>query len=188
VSGPRTVALEPCEREHGPAGPREGGTLLRFVFKNAIDFTARWDGQRVHVEFDAAELARAAAAIESEWAAVVGTQAIADHKGALWYLTKYFTPHVPGEPHFFVKPWALCASGPGVALLVDGIGGPGWDVLRGVTRSDRFGAMPAVFTLWGSGARIEVPRGRPLLRMLPFVHDREALAPKWHDPLPTAAR
>jgi hypothetical protein len=28
-------------------------------------------------------------------------------RGAIWYLSKYFTPHPVGEPHFFVKPWAL---------------------------------------------------------------------------------
>jgi hypothetical protein len=161
---------------------------VRFVFRNAIAFSARYDGQRVHVEHDAGELARAAATIEAEWAAVFGASAIPEHRGALWYLTKYFTPHVAGEPHFFVKPWALFASDPRLAMLVDGIGGPGYDVLRGVIRSDRFGAMPAVFGLWGSGARIEVPRGQPLTRLLPFVHDRDALPPSWHDPLPTAAR
>ncbi|HWB82372.1 MAG TPA: hypothetical protein VG755_45720 [Nannocystaceae bacterium] len=184
--GPRTLALEPCAREHAAAGPRDGSRLVRFVFRTPLAFSARYDGQRVQLDYDKGELARAAATIEAEWTSVFGTDAIAEHRGALWYLTKYFTPHVAGEPHFFVKPWALCASGPGVSLLVDGIGGPGFDVLRGVIRSDRFGATPAVFALWGSGTRIEVARGQPLVRLLPFVHDDEA--PRWHEPLPTAAR
>lgn len=184
--GPPSVRLEPCPREHTAIGPCVGTSLLRFVFTNAIAFEARYDGLRVHIEADQPGLARAAAAIQAQWTAALGP--IDAHKGALWYLSKYFTPHVPGEPHFFVKPWALCASPPGVSLLVDGIAGPGYDVLRGVIRSDRFGAAPAVFALWGSDATIEVPSGRPLTTMLPFVHDEDLRAPTWHEPLPTAAR
>jgi hypothetical protein len=185
--GPTTLTLEPCRRAHAASGAHDGSPLVQLVFRNPIDFSVRYDGLRVHIDADTERLARAAAAIESEWSAVFGAARISEHRGALWYLTKYFTPHVSGEPHFFVKPWALCATPPGVSLLVDGCAGDGYDVLRGVIRSDRFGAAPAVFGLWGSGATVEVPAGRALTRMLPFVHDRQVLAPRWHEPLPTAA-
>ncbi|MBC8072989.1 MAG: hypothetical protein IAG13_32000, partial [Deltaproteobacteria bacterium] len=185
--GPRTVALEPCARTHAAEGPRSGSPALQLVFRNLIEFRARYDGLRVHIDVDPGELARAAAVLETDWTDALGSARIGEHRGALWYLTKYFTPHVAGEPHFFVKPWALCATPPGISLLVDGCHGEGYDVLRGVVRSDRFGATPAVFGLWGSGAAIEVPAGRVLTRMLPFAHDRQLLAPRWQPPLPTAA-
>ncbi len=186
--GPCTVTVEPCEREHSAAGPRSGSGLSRLVFRNAIAFRARHDGRRVHIDADRDQLAANAAEIEATWRTAFPAETLARHRGALLYLAKYFTPHVDGEPHFFVKPTALLATPPGIATLVDGIGGAGYDVQRGVVRTDRFGAVPAVFAMWGSGATIDVPLGRPLARMLTFTHGRDAPALRRLDSLPTAAR
>jgi hypothetical protein len=183
--GPTTVALESCLRTHTPAGAHEGSSFTRLVFRNAIDFHARFDGARVHITRDDAALTRAATEVEDTWRAAMGE--LPEHRGALLYMTKYFTPHTAGEPHFFVKPWALFGTPPGTGLAIDGCHGAGYDVLRGVIRSDRFGTAPAVFGMWGSGAEIHVPHGRVLTRMIPFAHDQQSLAPQWHAPLPTAA-
>ena len=60
------------------------------------------------------------------WARVYGAEFLAAHKGALWYLTKYFTPHPPGEPHFFVKPLAFTRTAAGEAAVIESPGeGPG---------------------------------------------------------------
>src|SRR6185295_421399 len=87
-------------------------------------------------------------------------------KGALLYLTKYFTPHRHGEAHFFVKPWAFTTTPPGWSSVVDGISGDGYDVMRGVVWTDRFHATPAVFDL-ARGRKIRVPEGAPLVEVFP---------------------
>lgn len=186
-AGSCTVAAEACEREHTADGVVRG-RLQRLVFRNALRFEARFDGRKVHVDADRDQLARNASAIDACWRGVFGEQRVAEQRGALWYLTKYFTPHVDGEPHFFVKPGVLSATPAGVATLVDGIGDEGYDVLRGVVRTDRFGAVPAVFSMWGSGTTIEVPVGRPLARMLAFRHGADAPTLQRHAPLPMASR
>jgi hypothetical protein len=84
------------------------------------------------------------------------------------YLTKYFTPHPPGEPHFFVKPWALTATPPGWSSLIEGVHGDGYDVLRGVISTDSFHATPAVFRIHREGARVNVAEDAPLLRVIPI--------------------
>ncbi|MBL8945670.1 MAG: hypothetical protein JNK45_21085 [Myxococcales bacterium] len=187
AAGPAAVTLEPVGRDHDADGPRAGTSWPRYVFRNLVAFTARDDGITVHVDPDRDALARVAATIEATWRACFGDAVIDQHRGALWYLTKYFTPHVPGEPHFFVKPPALFATPPGWSLLVDGIHGAGYDVMRGVVRTDRFHAAPAVFAL-ERGAVIDVAAGVPLARMLPIAPGDAAAAPLWHPPLPTAAR
>ena len=92
------------------------------------------------------------------------------HPGALLYLTKYFTPHPPGEPNFFVKPASLLETSPGVSTLLDGVCGAGYDVLRGVVRTDGFHATPAVFQV-APGRSIAVARGTPLVEMFPIPRD-----------------
>lgn len=101
------------------------------------------------------------------WRDAVGGGARLEHPGSELYLTKYFTPHPPGEPHFFVKPWALTATPPGWSCLVEGIHGDGYDVLRGIVSTDVFHATPAVFRVHREGAWIAVPEGAPLLRVIP---------------------
>jgi hypothetical protein len=89
-----------------------------------------------------------------------------EHKGAVLYLTKYFTPHPQGEPHFFVKPWAFTVTPRGWSSLLEGVRGEGWDVMRGVVWTDRFHATPAVFSMQG-GRRVRVREGAPLLDVVP---------------------
>jgi hypothetical protein len=186
-AGPTSVTVESTGREHDGDGPRPGTSWPRYVFRNLVGFTARDDGIAVHVDPDRDALARLAAATEATWRACFGDAVIDAHRGALWYLTKYFTPHVPGEPHFFVKPPALFATPMGWSMLVDGVHGRGYDVMRGVVRTDRFHAAPAVFAL-ERGATIDVPAGTALTRMIPVAHGDDAAAPLWHPPLPTAAQ
>ena len=81
-----------------------------------------------------------------------------------FYLTKYFTPHPNGEPHFFVKPWAFTSTPHGWSSVLEGTRGDGWDVMRGVVWTDRFHATPAVFSLQ-PGRRVRVPEGAPLLEV-----------------------
>lgn len=184
-AGPVAVALEAAAREHDANGPRGGSRFVRYVFRNLVGFTARDDGTTVHVDPDTQRLSAVAAEIEATWRPLL--EGGDGHRGALWYLTKYFTPHVAGEPHFFVKPPALVATPPGWSLLVDGIHGSGYDVMRGVVRSDRFHAAPAVFAVDRRTA-IDVPAGTPLARFVPFRHGEDVAAPRWHPPLPTAAQ
>ena len=92
------------------------------------------------------------------------------HEGALLYLTKYLTPHPPGEPHFFVKPPSLLVSSPGTSILIDGHHGAAYDIMRGVVRSDTFHATPAVFQLYRPGETIRVAKGAPLADL--FVYPR----------------
>lgn len=188
LAGPTAVTLETASRVHGADGPAAGdGAVRRFVVRNLVGFTARDDGLAVHIEPDRGALDRLAGAIEATWRAVFGAAVVDQHRGALWYLTKYFTPHVAGEPHFFVKPPALFSTPAGWSLLVDGIHGRGYDVMRGVVRTDRFHAAPAVFAL-DRGATVEVSAGTPLCRLLPVVHGADAIEPRSHPPLPTAAQ
>jgi hypothetical protein len=91
-----------------------------------------------------------------------------EHAGSELYLTKYFTPHPPGEPHFFVKPWALTATPPGWSSLVEGMHGDGYDVMRGIVSTDVFHATPAVFRVHREGTRFQVAEGAPLLRVIPL--------------------
>lgn len=137
------------------------------VFHNAVGFEARYDGHTLVITPDRAALAQGGAAVERTWAEVYGDEAVARDQRALWYLTKYFTPHPPGEPHFFVKPWAFVRTPPGWSTLVDGMHGPAFDVLRGVVSTDVFHATPAVFALHGSGVPVRVPAGVALARLYP---------------------
>jgi hypothetical protein len=143
-------------------------------FDNVIDFAVRWDGHNVTLDYDRARLHTLGASIEPALVAALGPELIANHPGALLYLTKYFTAHPPGEPHFFVKPWAFTVLPPGWSAIVDGVHGPGYDVMRGVVHADAFFATPAVFQLFELQRSIEIPAGTPLLRVTPIPRVRLA--------------
>lgn len=143
------------------AVPRGTHRLETVRFLNAVPFTAHFDGNTLAVEPDRAALAKGARAVEAELESVLGEGFAALHKGALLYLTKYFTPHPPGEPHFFVKPWSFTSTPHGWSSVIEGVRGPGWDVMRGVVWTDRFHATPAVFSLQ-AGHQVRIPAGAPL--------------------------
>ncbi|MBX7079106.1 MAG: hypothetical protein K1X88_07985 [Nannocystaceae bacterium] len=189
LAGDAAVEIEAIARRHGADGVHDGGSstpLLRFACRNAVGFRARFDGLRVHVEPDAAALARHAEAITARWQPLLRDDG-EDHRGALWYLGKYFTPHVDGEPHMFVKPAALFATPPGWATLVQGPRWLGAEILRGSIHTDRFHAAPAVFG-FELGARFELAAGAPLSWLLPYDPAVARAAPEHAPPLPTAAR
>jgi hypothetical protein len=172
--GPGRAEVVPLDGFTTAAGPQ----LVRrrapdrgidtVVFRNELDFAALFDGQSVALEYDAAALAARAQGIEAAFRGVLAGHPALEHRGSELYLTKYFTPHVPGEPHFFVKPAALLATPPGWSCLLDGIHGPAYDILRGIVATDSFHATPAVFRVHREGERLRVPAGLPLLRMIPI--------------------
>lgn len=167
VAGPRPEILA-IDRVLGPAStqpvPAPPGTALAMVrFVNAVPFTAHYDGNTLAIEPDARALAAGARSIE----AALGAELVAANKGSVLYLTKYFTPHPHGEPHFFVKPWAFTETPAGWSSIVEGVRGPGWDVMRGVVWTDRFHATPAVFSLQ-PGKRVRIAAGVPLIDVVPF--------------------
>ncbi|WP_438019137.1 hypothetical protein WMF18_08745 [Sorangium sp. So ce315] len=173
VAGPGAPEIAEITEVTTAAGPdpvpwRGGARRLEsIVVRNAVPFRATFDGHTLAVAPQAPRLAEGAAAVERTFARVFGEDFNAGNRGALWYLTKYFTPHPPGEPHFFVKPWAFTTTPPGWSSLLDGVHGDGYDVMRGVVETDVFFATPAVFHVRRIGAPIEVPEGAPLLRILP---------------------
>jgi hypothetical protein len=177
--GPLIAPAAP-RRFHRPAGPCNAPSDTppdRLVVTNAVALTATFDGAHVTVEPDAAHLGDYACAVRACWERWLAHGGSA-HEGALLYLSKYVTPHPPGEPHFFVKPCALVRTAPGVSTVIDGVHGDGYDILRGVVRSDVFHAAPAVFQLWRPGTRITVPRGAPLAHLFPSP--RSLLDASWH--------
>lgn len=155
-----------------PRVPTGLGTLSVARFDEGIGFSTTWDGHTVTLDYDRAKLRELAAGIEPAFVAALGPELVGKHLGALLYLTKYFTPHPPGEPHFFVKPWALTVLPPGWSALVEGVHGAEYDVMRGVVHADQFFATPAVFQLFELGRRIEIPAGRPLMRVIPLERSR----------------
>ncbi len=188
LAGDADVRIEAIARRHGVEGPSDGAPatpLLRFACRNAVGFRARFDGLRVHVDADGDALARYGEAIAARWQPLLDDGD--DHRGALWYLSKYFTPHVDGEPHMFVKPAALFSTPPGWATLVQGPRWPGAEILRGSIHTDRFHAAPAVFG-FAIGARLELAAGAPLSWLLPYDPTVAGAAPVFAAPLPTAAR
>ncbi len=142
----------------------------RLVFGNAVPFTAAFDGMHVTIEHDAGALAAYASTVRATWEAWFAVHGAPAHPGALLYLTKYFTPHPPGEPHFFVKPAALVRTAPGVSTVIDGVPratSHACDVLRGVVHTHAFHAAPAVFQLREPGTRVRVEAGEPLASFFP---------------------
>jgi hypothetical protein len=158
-------------RSAGPfVGAKRGAPVPKLdsaVFVSPFDFTAVFDGHTMSIDADPSDISRAAAAVEAVFTKAMDPSFVASNRGALWYLTKFFTPHPPGDPHFFVKPWSFFRTPAGWSSLLDGINGSGFDVLRGVVSTDSFFATPAVFRLFGEGARISVKKGQPLLRVIP---------------------
>ena len=144
----------------------------RVRFDNAVGFEARWDGYSLTVEPNRRDLDAGARAVEAALGGVMPDE----HRGALLYLTKYFTPHPRGEPHFFVKPWSFVETPAGWSSLLEGTRGPGWDVLRGVVRTDAFHAVPAVFDVHRSGA-FELSRGAPLLDVIAIPRESQSIDP-----------
>jgi hypothetical protein len=162
-AGPMQSSFEHTARVADVTGSREAPSPCAAVtFFNEVAFTARFDGERVALSWDRDALDRRAAAIAQRW----GPHADESDRGALWYLTKYFTPHPAGEPHFFVKPAAFVVTPAGWSSVLEGLSGAGYEVLRGVVHTDRFHATPAVFALHGDRA-IHVAAGAPLLRVFP---------------------
>lgn len=156
----RVLTARDTSALHAPRG--ESLDVVRFA--NAVPFTAHFDGNTLDIVPDRAALARGARAVEAAVRAVLGEGFAPANKGALLYLTKYFTPHPHGEPHFFVKPWAFTETPRGWSSVLDGVRGDGWDVMRGVVWTDRFHAIPAVFNL-PPGKRVRIAEGAPLLEV-----------------------
>jgi hypothetical protein len=171
VAGPADFEVAEELRVLGPDTTRAGRAragVASVMFRNAISFRAMFDGYTLTLERDDRALAVGAEAVERAFAGAYGDEFVREHRGALYYLTKYFTPHPVGEPHFFVKPWAFTVTPPGWSTLVEGIPGAGYDVLRGVVATDVYHATPAVFLLHDTGRWIDVPRGTALVRAIPF--------------------
>ena len=171
-AGPSAHVIRADARFAGPEGPsapaRGGAAVARVVFGNLVAFEARFDGLSLTIEPDRGALADGARAVEDTFARALGPSFIEQNRGALWYLTKYFTPHPPGEPHFFVKAWAFFQTPPGWSSLIEGVPGDGFDILRGVVATDVFHAAPAVFQVHRSGDPIRVAAGQPLVHVLPI--------------------
>ncbi|MCU0654483.1 MAG: hypothetical protein MUF64_04090 [Polyangiaceae bacterium] len=166
-------AIEPAGPFLGPSStapapaPRGPGRLEQVLFRNLVTFRTSFDGHTVTTDPDWGVLPEAAAGIEKNFTEALGKPFVEEHRGALWYLTKYFTPHPPGEPHFFVKPWSFVVTPPGWSCLLDGVHGEGYDILRGVVSTDQFHATPAVFWIHTLHRTLRVPHGAPLLRVIP---------------------
>lgn len=165
------AALDRFTTASGPAPvlrPDERRRLETVVFRNELAFAALFDGHTLALEYDRARLSERTRPVSRALRDVLGGGRALEHPGSELYLTKYFTAHPPGEPHFFVKPFALTRTPPGWSSLLEGTHGDGWDVLRGVVSTDSFHATPAVFRVHREGSRIRVPDGAPLLRAIPL--------------------
>ena len=152
----------------GPAAHTITGSISRVVFANLVPFEASFDGYTIAVEPDQRVLRAGAREVERTFAEALGPTFLGKNRQAMWYFTKYFTQHPPGEPHFFVKPWAFVQTPPGWSCLLEGVHGDGFDVLRGVVATDMFYATPAVFQVYRTGEPIRVGFGEPLLHVMPI--------------------
>lgn len=171
-AGPSAHSIQPVQSFLGPEGTHSyvassAEKLQEVLFRNLVSFRVSFDGYSVVIDPDRDELDAGTKEVEACFAAAMGPLFQQEHRGALWYLTKYFTPHPPGEAHFFLKPWAFVTTPPGWSCLLDGVHGDGYDVLRGVISTDQFHATPAVFTVYKLHTMIDIPRRTPLLRVLP---------------------
>ncbi|MEJ8856788.1 hypothetical protein WKW79_19595 [Variovorax robiniae] len=152
----------------GPPAHTITGPMPRVIFSNRVPFEASHDGYALTIEPDESLLRAGAREVERAFADALGPTFLGENPRAMLYFTKYFTPHPPGEPHFFVKPWAFVQTPPGWSCLLEGVYGEGFDVLRGIVATDVFHATPAVFQVHRSGEPIRVALGAPLLHVLPI--------------------
>lgn len=173
--GPVSYAIERRDRFLSSTSPtpekRDDGIDV-VAFETLLPFTATFDGNALVVRYDEARLAREVKKLEKTWTDEYGAAFLQKHRRAMWYLTKYFTPHPHGEPHFFVKPWAFIKTPPGWSALVEGVMGDGYEIMRGVIASDVFHAAPAVFRVHRIGT-VHVREGARLLEVIPFRSDRK---------------
>lgn len=175
--GPSRHTVEALDRFTTAAGPTperrpaEERRLETVVFRNEVAFRALFDGHTLALDYDRARLGGRARAVEAGFREALAGSPALEHPGSLLYLTKYFTPHPPGEPHFFVKPWTLTATPPGWSSLVEGAHGDGYDVMRGIVSTDVFHATPAVFRVHREGAWVRVAEDAPLVRVIPLPRD-----------------
>ncbi len=169
-AGSSMTRLSRVTRFIGVRGFEDDSTrALQVVsFDNGVPFDASFDGHECHVTPNPRALSEHAATSKSAWQAAFDAEVLAEHRGAQWYFDKYVTPHQAGEPYFFVKPPALFSTSPGWSLLVDGVVGEGFSVLRGVTASDVFHAAPAVIRMDVPGRRVHIAAGTELARLYPF--------------------
>ena len=152
----------------GPAAHTITGSIARVVFTNLVPFEACFDGYTITVQSDQRVLRAGAREVERAFAEALGPTFLGKNRHAVWFFTKYFTCHLPGEPHFFVKPWALVQTPPGWSCLLEGVHGDGFDVLRGIVATDIFHTTPAVFHVFRTGEPIRVGLGEPLLQVMPI--------------------
>jgi hypothetical protein len=152
----------------GPAAHTITGPVPRVVFTNLVPFEARFDGYTIAIESDQRVLRAGASEVERAFAEAFGPTFLGDNRHAVWFFTKYFTCHQPGEPHFFVKPRAFVQTPPGWSCLLEGVHGDGFDVLRGVIATDIFHTTPALFQVYRTGEPIRVGLGEPLLHVMPI--------------------
>lgn len=162
------VFLTPHGTTSQAPGDQAGGDIEELVFRNAVPLVCSFDGHHTHVDPDESALDGFAKQTRAAWTDVFGAEYIERCRGAMWYFTKYVTPHQPGEPYFFVKPPTLVTTPAEYSTLIEGIHGHGYSILRGVVATDVFHALPAVFRIDRPLTRIEIPAGTPLARFIPF--------------------
>ncbi|MBK9263607.1 MAG: hypothetical protein IPM54_27850 [Polyangiaceae bacterium] len=153
--------------ERASAGNGESDVDV-MAFKNALSLSCYFDGHHAEVKPDQTALGEFASQTCDAWKSVFGAEFVNQHRGAMWYFTKYVTPHQPGEPYFFVKPPALVSTAAEHSVLIEGIPGRGYSVLRGVVGTDVFHAVPAVFRVDQPLRWIDIPAGTELAKMIPF--------------------
>ena len=169
---PDTLESDPTARSRvisiGPAGHVITGAVPRVVFANLVPFEVRFDGYTLEVDPDLRVLRAGAAMVEKAFAEALGPAFLGRNRQAVAYFTTYFTHHPPGEPHFFVKPWAFVQTPPGWSCLLEGMHGDGFDVMRGIVATDIFHVTPAVFQVFRAEEAIRVGWGEPLLHVMPI--------------------
>jgi hypothetical protein len=153
---------------------REGEEI---VVRAPFDFRARYDGSLVHVEADDRARAEFAREVEAELSPALQLLGH-EHPGARLYFSKFFTPHPAGEPHFFVKPPALLRTLPGYSTLVEGRTYAFCRTMRGLVRTDVFGAVPLVFEVFTPFEEIEFRAGDVLGSLWPMPRTLTKVAAK----------
>jgi len=143
----------------GAAEYTTAGSIPYVVFTNTVPFEARFDGYTIAVEADQRALRAGAREVERTFAEALGPTFLGRNRQAMRYFTKYFTQHRPGEPHFFISPWAFVQTPPGWSCLLEGAHGNGFDVLRGIVATDH---------VYRTGEPIGVGLGEPLLHVMPI--------------------